>query len=241
MTTMTSPTRAGWERPFTPLTAYLPTGRKQLDPRLAMPGLAEVAPSRLGRSVMLPRPTDQARVWHSPVVRPFGTILANHAALGAPQSLRASLSAMALLRVPNRPAFEERLGTALRTANRAGEPFAVLAVAIDGTETVAAQQGVRTAERLLESIGPRLAAAVREWDSVARLGAEQFGLLLPGVSAVTVGELSRRVAETLSQPFIIDGQRLRIGARLGVALYPQHGTSGQTLLQQALADAGEAH
>ena len=156
----------------------------------------------------------------------------------AMSAMRDMLEAVQLSASPNPLVFQQRLGQAVRNAGRDTRSFAVLVLAIDGIEDVEEQYGHRTAERLLQSVGTRLQAAVRDTDLVARIGEEEFGVLLHDVSAVDAGKVSCRLGEALTQLFVVNGHRVRVSVRTGLSLYPGQGCDGQTLLRQAAADVG---
>ena len=89
-------------------------------------------------------------------------------------------------------------------------------------------------DRLLQLVGQRLSSSLRAADTVARLGGDEFAILLPNVrdSAHAV-EVARKLLESLSRSFEIDGLSLEVGGSVGIACFPEHGADGETLLQRA--------
>ena len=170
--------------------------------------------------------------------RTFNNVVAARYGGQALSSIRDVLEAVQLSASPNPLVFQQRLGQAVRNAGRDTRSFAVLVLAIDGIEDVEEQYGHRTAERLLQSVGTRLQAAVRDTDLVARIGEEEFGVLLHDVSAVDAGKVSGRLGEALTQLFVVNGHRVRVSVRTGLSLYPGQGCDGQTLLRLAAAEVG---
>jgi diguanylate cyclase (GGDEF)-like protein len=170
--------------------------------------------------------------------RTFSNVVDGRYGRHAMSSMRDMLEAVQLSASPNPLVFQQRLGQAVREAARDTRSFAVLVLAIDGSEDVGEQYGHRTAERLLQSVGTRLQAAVRDTDLVARIGEEEFGVLLHDVSAVDAGKVSCRLGEALTQLFVVNGHRVRVSVRTGLSLYPGQGCDAQTLLRQAAAEVG---
>jgi predicted signal transduction protein with EAL and GGDEF domain len=84
---------------------------------------------------------------------------------------------------------------------------------------------------VLEQVGPRLRSALRGEDLLARLGGDEFAVLLP--AAQTAAAAGPRIAAALEQRFSVDGIELQVAASVGVALYPEHGTDAETLMQRA--------
>ena len=71
-------------------------------------------------------------------------------------------------------------------------------------------------------------------DIVARLGGDEFAVVLPSsADANATATAARRILNTLEQPFVVEGQVLEVGASIGIALYPEHGTDARTLLRRA--------
>jgi diguanylate cyclase (GGDEF)-like protein len=112
---------------------------------------------------------------------------------------------------------------------------AVLLLDLDGFKEVNDTLGHAAGDALLRQIGPRLRAALRDTDEIARLGGDEFAVLVDaaGATAREAGEIGRRVRATLTAPFEIAGLSLQVRASVGVALFPEHGTTADELLRQA--------
>ena len=133
--------------------------------------------------------------------------------------------------LPNRVLFRERLGLALAQALREGTAFAILCMDLDRFKAVNDTLGHAAGDRLLQLVGARLQGAVREDDTVARVGGDEFIVIQQGLrhphQAVALAE---RLIRDLSQPFDLNGRDAQIGASVGIALGPLHGNDPDRLL-----------
>lgn len=136
--------------------------------------------------------------------------------------------------LPNRALFHERLRHLLLTARRGDGIFALLFIDLDGFKAVNDRFGHQDGDLLLRAVAGRLRDALRGADTVARLGGDEFGVLLPDVgTAADADRVARHLGERLRPPFTIAGRSQRIGASIGIALYPAHGADADTLLRRA--------
>jgi diguanylate cyclase (GGDEF)-like protein len=136
--------------------------------------------------------------------------------------------------LPIRPLFMDRLSHALAAARRSGHDVAVLFVDLDGFKSVNDSFGHEAGDRLLKEAARRLLASVRETDTVARHGGDEFTVVLTDVAdrnAVTT--IARKMIETLAQPFKLQDDEARIGASIGIALYSANGHKPEELLERA--------
>lgn len=136
----------------------------------------------------------------------------------------------------NRRNFDLRLEAELSRAVRFSEPFAVVFVELDQMKAVNDRHGHQAGDTVLIELARRLTEAVREVDVVARWGGDEFTLLLPKTGlagALLLAEKIRSAAGTA--PFRIDTGPIDITISVGVAAYPEHGSSGKELV--AAADA----
>lgn len=139
----------------------------------------------------------------------------------------------ALTDLPNRLLFHDRMGQALLGAQRAGTPFAVLLVDLDHFKEVNDTLGHRSGDLLLQQVAIRLQTRVRDADTVARFGGDEFIVLLPTADARAAAGGARRILSALTHPFLIDGHQRQIAASIGVSLYPEHGDDVWALLDRA--------
>ena len=140
----------------------------------------------------------------------------------------------ALTGLPNRTLLHDRTGQAIRQADRELVPAALLLIDLDRFKEVNDTLGHHYGDQLLIQVGQRLRPALRQVDTVARLGGDEFAVLLPRIEtregAVTV---ARKLQGTLEEPFPLDGLTVDVEASIGVALYPDHASDSEELLQRA--------
>jgi diguanylate cyclase (GGDEF)-like protein len=130
----------------------------------------------------------------------------------------------------NRRHFNDMLRVALEHAT-AETCQAVMLIDLDGFSPVNESFGHPVGDALLCVVAQRLRREIRDDDFLARLGGDEFALLLPnGEGAET---LAARVIANLSQPFLVEGQRVMIGASIGMVRFPDHGTSSDDLMRHA--------
>jgi diguanylate cyclase (GGDEF)-like protein/PAS domain S-box-containing protein len=139
-----------------------------------------------------------------------------------------------LTTLPNRELFAERLEQAVATVSRRGEVAAVLCVDLDRFKDVNDTLGHGAGDLLVKGCAERLQACVREIDTVARIGGDEFAIVQVGIDQPDGAQkLCRRVIEALASPFDLDGHEVLITASVGVALIPMDGSIPGRLLQNA--------
>jgi diguanylate cyclase (GGDEF)-like protein/PAS domain S-box-containing protein len=136
-----------------------------------------------------------------------------------------------LTQLSNRAAFSEHLATALARARSSGENFAILCVDLDRFKEVNDIFGHPVGDALLQAVSERLQAAA-QGASVARFGGDEFTLISTGESQ-TGEALADRLHAAFVADFDVDGQQLRIGLSIGIAIYPTDGADEATLIANA--------
>jgi diguanylate cyclase (GGDEF)-like protein/PAS domain S-box-containing protein len=136
--------------------------------------------------------------------------------------------------LPNRLLFGERIGQAIRHAERNKSKLAVVLMDLDRFKEVNDSLGHSAGDHLLTKVGERMRDAVRASDTVARLGGDEFGLLLPELDCAD-GALPviSRIRAALERPVYVHSLPLAVEASIGIAIYPDHGTDAQSLIQKA--------
>ena len=139
-----------------------------------------------------------------------------------------------LTKLSNRMVFHERLQQALELADRTSRKAAVVCLDLDRFKLVNDTRGHGVGDKLLAEVSARLRSAVRDIDTVARMGGDEFALVLPLVDQPENAEvLAARLLELISAPYEIDGVAALIGVSVGISLYPAHGANAEELLRNA--------
>ena len=140
----------------------------------------------------------------------------------------------ALTNLPNRRLFRDRVHQVVVTGKRTGQPAAVMILDLDRFKEVNDTLGHHIGDLLLQQVGVRLQTTLREGDTIARLGGDEFAILLPHVAGeAAAAQVARKVVEVLEEPFTLKGWTFDIEASIGIALFPEHGHSVDTLMQRA--------
>ncbi|SAL50115.1 response regulator receiver modulated diguanylate cyclase/phosphodiesterase [Caballeronia sordidicola] len=130
----------------------------------------------------------------------------------------------------NRTMFRSRVEQTLSDQSAA----CVMMVDLDGFKDVNDSLGHSAGDAVLVTVARRLESSVRALDTLARMGGDEFSILIPGlVSASRAAEIADTVIESLSRILTVDGQAINIGASVGIAMCPEHGSSVRELLSSA--------
>ena len=134
----------------------------------------------------------------------------------------------------NRRALDEALEDAVLAARVDGERIAVLMLDLDGFKQVNDALGHERGDAVLQEIGRRLGANVFEYDTAARVGGDEFAVVLRRLRAVDdVGAVARRLRDALVRPVALNGASHYVGASIGAATFPEHGQAGAEILRAA--------
>lgn len=134
----------------------------------------------------------------------------------------------------NRKRLRMQLLESLSRASRKGDPLGLLYVDLDQFKPVNDQLGHDYGDEILKRAAARMQKAVRDYDTVARVGGDEFVILLDApCTPHQVPEIAERVIETLRVPYVINDRELKVGASVGAALYPRDGNSPEKLFAAA--------
>jgi len=134
----------------------------------------------------------------------------------------------------NRTLFRQHLLQGLARSRRSGRALALLMIDLDRFKDVNDTMGHPTGDTLLTMVAARLKAAVRASESPARLGGDEFAVILEDLrSAEDAAVVARKIIECLSQPIPLQGEEVRLGASIGVAVHPADGEDPDLLLRNA--------
>ena len=142
----------------------------------------------------------------------------------------------ALTELPNRLLLSDRIRMVIAHARRSGQGFSVATIGLDGFKKVNDGLGHPVGDAVLRMAAARLRKTLRDSDTLARVGGDEFVAVLPGTfTEAQIKLVTGRLLATLQAPFEVDGHTIYIGASVGVAIYPQHAEDEVRLV--ALADA----
>ena len=135
--------------------------------------------------------------------------------------------------LPNRTLLFDRVEKAVEASRLSGNSLALLVMDLDRFKEVNDTFGHHFGDMLLTQVAFRISNQLNPTQTVARLGGDEFAVLLPVVSDATeVAGISRRILNTLEQPFIVENQVLEVGASIGIAMFPEHGADARMLLRR---------
>ena len=134
----------------------------------------------------------------------------------------------------NRTLFRDRLVHAMARSKRKDQPLAIILLDLDLFKAVNDSLGHGVGDQLLKAVADRLTECVREVDTVARMGGDEFTAILEGISGeADVAVVANRIVESIGTPFEIGPHRVSIGASIGITLYPLDDQDIDELLRHA--------
>ncbi len=136
--------------------------------------------------------------------------------------------------LPNRLLFNDRLKQAMALSQRMNEQLAIMFIDLDRFKNINDSLGHGVGDQLLQAMAKRLKLCTREEDSVARMGGDEFTVMLPRINHLSdVAQVARKVLDGLSQPFNIKGHELVVTASIGISLYPVDGKLPEVLMKNS--------
>jgi len=152
----------------------------------------------------------------------------------AQESLMMQATHDLLTKLPNRLLFSERLVHKLYEAHRYRQVLAVMFLDLDHFKEINDTYGHDIGDALLGDVAMRLTKTLREVDTIARMGGDEFTLIFTGVESIhDMAVISRRILDELTKPFELSSHEVQISASIGCALYPMDGTDADSLLKFA--------
>ena len=140
----------------------------------------------------------------------------------------------ALTKLPNRQLFQDRLEHELKLAHRTGSLMALLFIDLDHFKNINDTLGHDMGDLLLVKASKRISGSVRESDTVARMGGDEFTVILPLINSSSDAiKIAKMIVEKMSQPFDIDRNSVKISASVGIAIYPNNAKDTKELLKNA--------
>ena len=140
----------------------------------------------------------------------------------------------ALTDLPNQVLFKDRLKQAIALSRRSDQMQAVLLLNLDRFKTINDSLGYTAGDRLLQSVAQRLGSCVRESDTVARFGGDEFAVLLTQIPrAQDAANVASAIKSALDQAFLFEDQEIFVSSSIGISLYPHDGRDTGGLLKNA--------
>lgn len=136
--------------------------------------------------------------------------------------------------LPNRVLFIDRLQQATNISRREGSQLGVLILDLDDFKEVNDTLGHHNGDRLLKQIAARLSAVLRDSDTIARIGGDEFGAILPNLKGKeSANKIAQKMLKTLLNPFTIGDLALEVQISIGASIFPDHGNDADTLIQKS--------
>jgi len=139
----------------------------------------------------------------------------------------------ALTGLPNRRLYIDRLEQACNMAMRSNRQLCLLFLDLDRFKTINDTHGHACGDLVLKTIATRIQDTLRASDTAARMGGDEFAILLPETDTTSALRVANKLSRVLQQPMALSNQKLSLGASIGLACYPDDGLESDTLLKHA--------
>jgi len=139
-----------------------------------------------------------------------------------------------LTNLPNRSLFRDRLNMAMAQSKRSGKKLAILYLDMDRFKVINDSLGHFVGDELLQAVAQRLRNELREADTLARVGGDEFNLLIPEINdAKDARNLAEKILRITAKPFIIKEEEIFVSFSIGISIYPTDGDSKDALIKNA--------
>jgi diguanylate cyclase (GGDEF)-like protein/PAS domain S-box-containing protein len=135
--------------------------------------------------------------------------------------------------LPNRQLFADRVEQGILNSSRHDQALAVLMIDLNHFKEINDTLGHHIGDMVLKEVGARLQASIRQSDTVARMGGDEFLILLAIDDPAYCDKVARKIHQAMDRPVEVDGYSLDVSMSIGIALYPEHGKTTGTLIQKA--------
>ncbi|MGI9436485.1 MAG: diguanylate cyclase domain-containing protein [Geminicoccaceae bacterium] len=206
-----------------------PSGQKMDPTALSEP----LAPARFQQTSTDGRALDVERS-----VMPGGGFVATSTDITAHKRVEARMLHLAqhdpLTDLPNRLLFQDRLQHAMTRSIRSGSPLAVIMIDLDKFKAINDQEGHHIGDEVLKAVARRLRTGLRDTDTVARVGGDEFALVLPDLTSATAAiRIGEKMLTRIDTPLNVEDRYFDLSASLGIAIFPEDAHDATTLLQFA--------
>ncbi|MHB8057353.1 MAG: putative bifunctional diguanylate cyclase/phosphodiesterase [Desulfuromonadaceae bacterium] len=156
------------------------------------------------------------------------------ARINAESKIQQLINYDSLTGLPNRSLLHDRLQLAIAQASRDRQQLGVLMLDLDRFKSINETLGHRTGDKLLKAVSQRLLACIRDSDTLARLGGDEYVAILTGVAnEENIATVAKKVLAMVAEPFYIDSHEIFTTCSIGIATYPMDGEDSHTLLKHA--------
>ena len=139
-----------------------------------------------------------------------------------------------LTNLPNRNLFKDRMQYAIANARRNQQKFHLMFIDLDHFKAINDTQGHAAGDKVLKQVAKRLVACIRENDTIARMGGDEFAVILTNITSPNhTKAIAKKILKSLSDPYIINNQKLYISASIGITQYPGDGRTMNELLKKS--------
>ncbi|MEN6520400.1 MAG: EAL domain-containing protein [Armatimonadota bacterium] len=139
-----------------------------------------------------------------------------------------------LIGLPNRLLFSDRLNQGLSNARKTGRPLAIMFLDLDRFKLVNDTLGHNTGDLLLKKVAERLTYSLRDVDMIARMGGDEFTMLLSNISSPDdASRIADRILQVLSEPLVLEGHEMVVSGSIGISIFPADGDDAETLVKNA--------
>jgi len=156
------------------------------------------------------------------------------ARINAESKIQQLINYDSLTGLPNRSLLHDRLHLAIAQASRDKQLLGVLTLDLDRFKSINETLGHRTGDKLLKAVAKRLLTCIRDSDTLARLGGDEYVAILAGVAhEESIATVAKKILAMVAEPFYIDGHEIFSTCSIGIATYPTDGEDSHTLLKHA--------
>ena len=136
--------------------------------------------------------------------------------------------------LPNRLLFQDRLQQAMARSTRSGSPVGVIFMDLDGFKQINDAEGHRMGDEALKALARRLRSSLRESDTIARIGGDEFAMVLPDLTTATAAlRIGEKMLANIETPLKVEDSYIDLSVSLGIAMFPTDADNAQALMQHA--------